>query len=100
MFVHQNSNRRMKKPFTSTATAQKQPCWPTHAVHKQHLTRAVERDPADLPSLPEHSMPELNISKLHSDPHPLPHGIMQANPRPIYYIDAREPGHSQNRLRQ
>lgn len=40
-------------------------------------------------------MPELNISKLHSDPHPLPHGIMQANPRPIYYIDAREPGHSQ-----
>lgn len=40
-------------------------------------------------------MPELNLSRLHSDPHPLPHGTTLTNPSPIYYIDAREPGHSQ-----
>lgn len=40
-------------------------------------------------------MPELNLSKLHSDPHPLPHDATLANRRPVYYIDARQTGYGQ-----
>lgn len=40
-------------------------------------------------------MPEPDLSKLHSDPHPLPHKAILANPNPIYYIDARRPGYAQ-----
>ncbi|MFK3817698.1 M91 family zinc metallopeptidase [Pseudomonas sp. NPDC089407] len=40
-------------------------------------------------------MPELNLSKLHSDPHPVAPGTTLANPNPIYYIDDRQPGHGQ-----
>ncbi|MBK4995373.1 hemolysin [Pseudomonas sp. S37] len=40
-------------------------------------------------------MSEPDLSKLHSDPHPLPDVGTLPNPSPIYYIDARKPGYAQ-----
>lgn len=79
-------------PFIDTVKVAWQRCTATLAVHKQHLGTQPKGDAAPFFSIPECAMPELNLSKLHSDPHPLPHPTPLINASPVYYLDDRQAG--------